>query len=101
MSDPGRGDPQSWAEGGPERLYVVTGGRDRPREPIYFDLVTLIVSRHDPKPGTQPEQAAILRMCGRPLSIAEISAYLALPTSTISVLVADLVEGGQADIRRP
>jgi DNA-binding IclR family transcriptional regulator len=48
-----------------------------------------------------PELSAILRMCANPLSIAEISAYLALPASTVMVLVADLVDSGQAEARAP
>jgi hypothetical protein len=48
-----------------------------------------------------PEQAAILRMCTNPLSIAEISAYLSLPTSMVTVLVADLVDSGSVEVRAP
>jgi hypothetical protein len=48
-----------------------------------------------------PEHAAILRMCTNPLSIAEISAYLSLPASTLTVLVADLVDRGHVEVRAP
>ncbi|MCT2590761.1 DUF742 domain-containing protein [Streptomyces sp. N2-109] len=88
-------------EGGPERLYVVTAGRDRAAEPVPLDLVTLIVSRGKPARGMQPEHAAILRMCTRPLSLVEISAYTGLPASTVSVLLTDLVDGGQVETRAP
>lgn len=101
MSRDDQGDGRDWTEGGPERLYVVTGGRSRPIEQIPLDLVTLIVSRDGPKPGTHPEQAAILRMCANPLSVAEISAYLSLPVSTVTVLVADLVDRNQVEVRAP
>jgi hypothetical protein len=101
MSEAGGESRQDWAEGGPERLYVVTTGRSRPGKRVPLDLVTLIVARHGPTPGMHPEQAAILRMCGNPLSVAEISAYLALPVSTVTVLVSDLVDGGQVEVRAP
>ncbi|KAB2352332.1 DUF742 domain-containing protein [Actinomadura rudentiformis] len=100
-SDKDRGAPRRWAEGGPERLYVVTGGRNRPAERVALDLVALIVARGAPGPGAHPEQAAILRMCTNPLSVAEISAYLSLPASMVSVLVGDLIDGGQVEVRAP
>ncbi|MER6395492.1 DUF742 domain-containing protein [Kitasatospora sp. NPDC001603] len=82
---------QDWDDGEAERLYVITRGRGGPAEQTTFDLVTLIVSRAQPIPSMQPEHAAILRICGSPLSVAEISAYLRLPMSAVTVLLADLL----------
>jgi hypothetical protein len=85
------------------RPYVVTGGRARARGS--FDLVTLVVTAADaPAEGrdahTSPEKRRILALCrGGALSVAEISAYLALPTSVTKVLLGDLVEAGFVDIR--
>jgi hypothetical protein len=101
MSDSDDVVRQDWAEGGPERLYVVAGSRRRPIERALFDLVTLIVARSGPKAGMPPEQAAILRMCANPLSVAEISAYLSLPTSMVTVLIADLADSGEVEVRAP
>ena len=92
---------QGWAEGGPERLYVVMGKPHRRTDRVPFDLVSLVVSLASPRPGTHPEKAAIMRMCGSPLPIAEISAYLSLPASTVTVLVADLVDSGLVEVRAP
>ncbi|WP_030547872.1 DUF742 domain-containing protein [Streptomyces albus] len=98
MSGPG----EDWEEGAPERLYVLTGGRSRARgRKAGLDLVTLIVSRDVPKPGMQPEHAAMLRMCHYPLSVAEISAYLDLPVSTVTVLLTDLLADGRMEARAP
>ncbi|MBV6696833.1 DUF742 domain-containing protein [Kitasatospora aureofaciens] len=83
----------------PERLYVITRGRSGPGGETPFDLVTLIVSRAEPKATMQPEHAAILRMCASPLSVAEISAYLRLPTSVVTVLLADLLADGLIEAR--
>jgi hypothetical protein len=101
MSGPEGKAWRDWAKGSPERLYVVTAGRTRAAEHVQFDLVTLIVSRGGPGPGAHPEHAAILDMCTDPLSIAEISAHLSLPASTVTVLVGDLVESGQVEARAP
>ncbi|GAA2149130.1 DUF742 domain-containing protein [Kitasatospora kazusensis] len=90
---------QDWDEGSPERLYVITRGRSGTAGQSTFDLVTLIVSRSEPTPTMQPEHAAILRICGSPLSVAEISAYLRLPVSVVTVLLADLRAEGRIEAR--
>ncbi|MFD0277642.1 DUF742 domain-containing protein [Kitasatospora sp. NPDC127111] len=91
---------RDWDDGtDPERLYVITRGRSGLPEQTTFDLVTLIVSRAEPAPTMQPEHAAILRICGSPLSVAEISAYLGLPVSVVTVLLADLLDEHQIEAR--
>ncbi|MFC5906507.1 DUF742 domain-containing protein [Streptacidiphilus monticola] len=92
---------ESWDEGGPERLYVITGGRTAWAGRAAIDLVSLVVARAEADPLLQPEQAAILRLCRSPLSVAEISAYLRLPVSVITVLVADLLDRGRVEVRAP
>ena len=95
-------EEDGWEEGAPERLYVITGGRSRaPGKSAGLDLVTLIVSRDVPQPGMQPEHAAMLRMCHYPLSVAELSAYLVLPVSTVAVLLTDLLADGRVEARAP
>lgn len=90
-----------WDENGPERLYVITGGRSDPAERTGLDLVTLIVARQAPQLGMQPEHASILRLCSSPLSVAEISAYLGLPVSLITVLLTDLLTEERVEARSP
>ncbi|MEU3217261.1 DUF742 domain-containing protein [Streptomyces sp. NPDC006971] len=87
----------------PERLYVLTGDPDG-SERAALDLVTMIVAKAEPTPTVQPEQAVILRLCQAPLSVAEISAYLALPFSVVTsllteLLVADLIESRAPIVR--
>ncbi|MGW6912984.1 DUF742 domain-containing protein [Kitasatospora sp. NPDC054939] len=90
---------QGWDEI-PERLYVITRGRGGTgAEQTTFDLVTLIVAVSEPSPSMPPEQAAILRICGSPLSAAEISAHLRLPMSVVTVLLADLLAEGRIEAR--
>ncbi|KUJ67697.1 hypothetical protein ACZ90_25890 [Streptomyces albus subsp. albus] len=88
-------------EGGPERLYVVSTGRGTRAARPELDLVTLIVARGEPGPDCRPEQAAILHMCNYPLSVAEISAYLHLPVSTVTLILADLLDSGRIEARAP
>jgi hypothetical protein len=90
-----------WEEASPERLYVITGGRSGSSAPTALDLVTLIVARSGPKPGMQPEHAAIIRLCHAPLSVAEISAYLSLPVSVVTVLLSDLLAEDKVLARAP
>ncbi|MDQ8700913.1 DUF742 domain-containing protein [Streptomyces sp. LHD-70] len=90
-----------WDGGGPERLYVITGGRSGSSAKTTLDLVTLIVARSAPRPGMQPEQAAIVRICQRPLSVAEISAHLSLPVSVVTVLLSDLIADNRVFSRPP
>ncbi|MCI3275765.1 DUF742 domain-containing protein [Streptomyces cylindrosporus] len=93
--------PQPAKEGvekAPERLYVVAGP-DGERADI--DLVTLIVARADPPASATPEQSATLRLCAAPLSVAELSAYLNLPFSVVTVLLTDMLTAELVQARAP
>ncbi|MEU6552533.1 DUF742 domain-containing protein [Streptomyces sp. NPDC046915] len=83
----------------PERLYVITGATDGGRAEL--DLVTLIVARADPPPSVPPEQAALLRLCTAPLSVAELSAYLNLPFSAMTVLITEMITAELVQARVP
>ncbi|MGW7054703.1 DUF742 domain-containing protein [Streptomyces sp. NPDC054887] len=95
-----RREPEKDETKDPERLYVLTGGPDgAERAPL--DLVTMVVSRTEPTPTVQPEQAAILRLCQAPLSVAEISAYLSLPFSVVTALLTELLATELVESRAP
>ncbi|WP_077800455.1 DUF742 domain-containing protein [Streptomyces sp. JHA26] len=83
----------------PERLFVIGGDGSGARADI--DLVTLIVARADPPVSATPEQAALLRLCAAPLSVAELSAYLSLPFSVVTVLLTDLLTAELVQARAP
>ncbi|MCX5371097.1 DUF742 domain-containing protein [Streptomyces sp. NBC_00103] len=94
-------DPKDGAEGegkNPERLYIITGA-DGERAPV--DLVTLVVARAEPPSSATPEQTAVLRMCAAPLSVAEISAYLGLPFSVVTVLLTEMLAAELVQARAP
>ena len=103
MSESDQDKPDSkWQEGSdPERFYVITGGRTGQGGRITLDLVTLIVATAPPEPTTPPEEAAVLRMCASPLSLAEISAYMKLPISVVTVLITDMLVGLKLEARSP
>ncbi|MET9968361.1 DUF742 domain-containing protein [Streptomyces sp. NPDC006356] len=92
--------PGSGKQKHPERLFVVAGpdGGERDGD---LDLVTLIVARADPPPSATPEQSALLRLCSTPLSVAELSAYLNLPFSMMTVLLTDMLTAGLVTARNP
>ncbi|MEV5508462.1 DUF742 domain-containing protein [Streptomyces orinoci] len=93
---------KAWDPGNPDRLYIVTKGcEDSNKAMVRLDLVTLIVARTETDPGLQPEHGTIVRMCDYPLSVAEISAYLTLPVSTVTVLLTDLLTRGLVEARPP
>ncbi|WP_329279210.1 DUF742 domain-containing protein [Streptomyces sp. NBC_01451] len=84
----------------PERLYVLTGATQG-GERASLDLVTLIVACAEPPPAAAPEQAALLRLCKAPLSVAELSAYLNLPFSVVTVLLTELLAAELVQARDP
>nr|WP_282547560.1 DUF742 domain-containing protein [Streptomyces rochei] len=85
---PASGPAKEGENRNPERLFVIGG--DEAGERADIDLVTLIVARAEPPVSATPEQAAVLRLCVAPLSAAELSAYLSLPFSVLTVLLTDL-----------
>ncbi|MEU6667703.1 DUF742 domain-containing protein [Streptomyces sp. NPDC046727] len=82
----------------PERLYTIAGSDGARAE---LDLVTLIVARSAPRPTASPEEASVLRLCLAPLSVAELSAYLQLPFSAMTVLITELIEAELVQARAP
>ncbi|MFC4532363.1 DUF742 domain-containing protein [Sphaerisporangium dianthi] len=85
------------------RPYVMTRGRTEPSRGR-IDLITLVVTlKAAPAttPGLGPEHHTIVRLCERPLSVAEIAAHLDLPAGTVRVLLGDLVDRRLIDIQEP
>ncbi|HEY7488304.1 MAG TPA: DUF742 domain-containing protein [Streptosporangiaceae bacterium] len=91
-------------EAGPVvRPYALTRGRTRPTREG-FDLIAIIAAAATSSfapPGAGPEHLAILELCIRPLSVAEISAKLRLPLGVVRVLLGDLLEHGLIAVRKP
>jgi hypothetical protein len=85
------------------RPYAVTGGRTR-SDAGEFDLIALIVATQPVSAlgsGLAPEHVAIVRLCQRPLSVAEVSAHLNLPVGIVRVLLGDLRDDGLIRTHQP
>lgn len=82
------------------RPYTMTRGRTRQSTGPRLDLVTLVVTARDlGERDREPEQEAILRLCRRPISVAEISARLDIPLTVVRVLLGDLLADGDVRTR--
>jgi hypothetical protein len=74
------------------RAYLMTGGRATAQLEFETMLSAQTVAR--PK-NVRFERAAILDVCStRPISLAEISAYIHIPIGVVRVLAADLLSEG-------
>ncbi|MFG2129915.1 DUF742 domain-containing protein [Streptomyces sp. NPDC048751] len=85
------------------RPFALTRGRTRPSR-ADFTLITTVTAV-DPPPDRavrpQPEQARILRLCARPVAVAELAAHLDLPVSVVVIMLCDLLEAGLITARPP
>ncbi|MBB5155881.1 DUF742 domain-containing protein [Saccharopolyspora phatthalungensis] len=91
-------DEELWLdeESGPlVRPYAMTRGRTRPALPGLDVVTQLLTSWRGPDhSGLSVEHLDILQLCVRPLSVAEVAAYLDTPIMVAKVLVSDLIERG-------
>ncbi|MFJ3199548.1 DUF742 domain-containing protein [Streptomyces sp. NPDC086989] len=84
------------------RPYSLTGGRTRFTQVLHVEtfvaaLDTRASDPQDPAAATDrtPEMPAIVEVCRRMRTIAEISALLKLPLGVVRVLVSDLADQGR------
>ena len=85
------------------RPYALTRGRTRPVGGR-LDLIALITSVQEAR-GTEfglgPEHRALLRICRRPTSVADLAADLDLPVGVIRILLGDLRERSLISVHNP
>lgn len=97
----GRGDWWYDEAAGPMvRPYAMVRGRTRPvtRELNLVTQVRAMPSASDPESLTV-EHLEIMELCRRPLSVAEVAAYLDVPLVVVKVLLSDLIQRGDVVIR--
>ncbi|KUP96906.1 DUF742 domain-containing protein [Thermobifida cellulosilytica] len=84
------------------RPFVLTACCTDDTVPV-LDLASMVVAVRDPEgeDETSPEQAAVLRLCAAPCSIAEIAAALAIPPSLTRLLVSGMVAEGSLRVGAP
>ena len=96
------GDDDVWLDddAGPLiRPYTVNAGRTRPT--VALDLLSLVITTGQASSRTDPEHLKVLELCHKPLSVAEVAAYMRLPVMVTKVLLADLVECEAMTMRAP
>jgi hypothetical protein len=100
VTNDGRYTPR---EGRVVPVFAFTRGRTRSiGQDLPLEAVVTTASNADRQAGNlQVESSAILRMCARPLSVAEIGAHLRVPVGVARVLVGDLVSAGCLDVHLP
>ncbi|MFB6821532.1 DUF742 domain-containing protein [Streptomyces virginiae] len=80
------------------RPYSLTGGRTRFTQVLHVEtfVAALDTKVSEPqKPDRTPEMPAIVEVCRRMRTIAEIAALLKLPLGVVRVLVSDLADQGR------
>jgi hypothetical protein len=85
------------------RPYALTCGRTRPTGGR-LDLIALITAVRDVRSSEfvlGPEHRALLRICRRPTSVADLAADLDLPVGVIRILLGDLRERGLINVHNP
>jgi hypothetical protein len=90
-------------EAGPlVRPYTITRGRI-PSARAQLDMATQVKTIRSGRDadGLDPEHLTIMRLCQRPLSIAELAVYVKIPLGAVRVLCGDLLERGDVIVRSP
>lgn len=86
------------------RPYALTGGRTRPRGES-FDLLAVVGSAVDSRAVErmllEPEHAQVLRLCRRPMPVADLASDLDLPLGVVRIMLSDLRERGLVTIGKP
>ena len=84
-------------------VYAFTGGRTRAAGPELPLEAVATATGLAPAAGVslQMESRAIVELCARPKSVAEIGAALQVPVGVARVLVGDLANGGYLDVHLP
>jgi hypothetical protein len=85
------------------RPYALTRGRTRPAGGR-LDLIALISAvrgAEDSTFGLGPEHLALLRLCRRRTSVADLAADLDLPVGVVRILLGDLRERGLIRVHHP
>ncbi len=91
-------------EDGPSlvRPYALVRGRTRGQGSAPIPVESIVVSEAESDTAELVlERAAIVRLCKRPHSVAEVSAILALPVGVVRVIVADLTTDGFVHVNLP
>ena len=101
MSQAGPLDADDASEPSLVRPYALVRGRTRHGSAAPLPVEAIVVTEAVADVALQLERGAIVRLCQRPHSVAEISAILALPVGVVRVLCADLAADGHVHVNLP
>ncbi|MFJ3926848.1 DUF742 domain-containing protein [Streptomyces sp. NPDC090022] len=77
------------------RPYSLTGGRTRLPRVLLVETFVATLDTEEKKSDRVPEMRAIVEVCRRMRTVAEIAALLKLPLGVVRVLVCDLADQGR------
>ena len=84
------------------RPYAIVGGRTRPSTEIPVETLARTTAEGAAEvPRLSLERREIASLCGSPMSIAEISAYVSVPLGVARVLVGDMAAEGLLQCQVP
>lgn len=81
------------------RPYARTGGRTAARHDLRLE--TLLSTDEERLHRASNDQAAMMRLCLQPRSVAEISALMKIPLGVTRVLLSDLITLGLVAVHEP
>ncbi|MCP2204615.1 DUF742 domain-containing protein [Lentzea flava] len=81
------------------RPYARTGGRTAARHDLRLE--TLLSTDEEHLYRANNDQAAMMRLCLQPRSVAEISALMKIPLGVTRVLLSDLITLGLVAVHEP
>ena len=84
-------------------VYAFTRGRTRAAgQELPLEAVVWATGlSHSSRAALQTESRAIVELCARPRSLAEVGAALGVPVGVARVLVGDLATGGYLEVHLP
>jgi hypothetical protein len=84
-------------------VYAFTGGRTRAAgQELPLEAVVCATGMSSTSGASlQMEARAIVELCARPKSLAEVGAALGVPVGVARVLVGDLANGGYLEVHLP
>ncbi|HYA44515.1 MAG TPA: DUF742 domain-containing protein [Acidimicrobiales bacterium] len=100
----GSQEPSAGSGGAPRagfiRPFILTGGRTSVTRPG-LRWETLVEALHGrARIAKTTEQRAVLSLAAQPISIAELSSYIHLPTQVVVIVVGDLLDMGAVRIHQ-
>lgn len=86
------------------RPYAMVSGRTRPKpagEELTLTTQVRALRTSSDHSSLSVEHLEIIKLCRKPLSVAEVAAYLHAPLVVVKVLLSDLIQRGDVITRDP